>query len=294
MLNSLQVINLPANFEDPKDLEDGIFVMKTCQRTLIIGMDQNILNGNFQYLKGDSAYQFLLEVICGIHSELIGETEIVAQFKQALAAYLKMSGRNPAIVKLLEKLLQDGKYLRTEYMQGIGQKTYALIAKTLIYSRKHIESVLILGSGQLAKDLINQFRKRIPVYLSARNQDSVAEFAANFQVEVIPWLDENRYRSFSHIINTIGCDETLLGSDFLWSWHQSTHHSRLLIDLGVPSPIAFDAAIEEDIIRLKEILEEAAVRDCQKIDKIEAVKMAIVGVAQNRISKLDSLGNFYR
>ena len=111
-MSNLVVYNLPVDyFERSKQvIEPGVFILKTCQRTLVIS--EKISEYSFYKLKNDSneiivgekSYYFLMEVICGLKSQLIGENEIVSQFKEAFDQYLKNEHRSTKILLTLQKL----------------------------------------------------------------------------------------------------------------------------------------------------------------------------------------------
>ena len=72
------------------------FILKTCQRLLVVSYgaqpgtfisSQSKSCHKSLNLNGADAYQYILEVLCGLQSQLLGENEIVAQFKTSLHAY---------------------------------------------------------------------------------------------------------------------------------------------------------------------------------------------------------------
>ncbi|MES3036484.1 MAG: hypothetical protein V4736_01135 [Bdellovibrionota bacterium] len=80
---------------------NGLPLWSTCQREIIVtdlvtaeqhhlfSRAQNSGDTLDQVYTGSDAYQFLLEVISGLHSKLIGETEILGQFKTFLTSIEK-------------------------------------------------------------------------------------------------------------------------------------------------------------------------------------------------------------
>ena len=188
-----------------------MFILKTCQRTLILGYgrlpfyhleDQNDIRDMFN---ADQAYIFLLETICGLKSEVLGEYEVVGQFKEAYQEYANLSNRNTNTLTLLEKLFQDSKKVRTEHLSQIGQLSYAGIARKLVHSKSNFGDVLITGSGNLSEDVIKLLKKKHRVFLTARNTERANELSRLHSIEMVPWLNYEEYKQFGSIINTIGC-----------------------------------------------------------------------------------------
>ena len=143
------------NFASPSVLPDlpGVFSLKTCQRHLIIALGDipsPALSGATQCQemverRGEDAYHYLLEVVCGIQSRVLVESEIVGQFKQAYGQYLQSPKRQRQLIRILEKLLKDAKEIRTDYLEGVGQKTYAAITRKLIFGQGIPKRILING-----------------------------------------------------------------------------------------------------------------------------------------------------
>jgi glutamyl-tRNA reductase len=120
---------------------------RTCLREI------HFLSGNRVPLEAGvltdaDAYALLLEVVCGLRSPLIGETEVQAQFKQFLAS--AEAGNDPALKRLGQRVLGDAKRIRHKHLQGFGAHSYGrLTARHLTGSR-----VVVIGTGALAGQVI--------------------------------------------------------------------------------------------------------------------------------------------
>ena len=295
MIDSLNVINLKAN--TPVNTGNGeVFVLKTCQRTLVLGFgqlpfyhleDQNNIRDVFT---GNAAYIFLLETICGLNSEVLAEYEVVGQFKEAYQNYLKLDFRNTHIINLLEKLFKDSKKVRTEHLTEIGQLSYAGITRKMIHSRISESDVLIVGSGAMAEDLIKLLKKKHRLFITARNSEKVQELAALYSLEVIPWNEFGIYKNFPSIVNTIGADEILFDHQFFLQWREAESatslkndlNSKLFIDLGSPSVINTTFTESDGVLRLEDIFHQSTKLNIEKMEKISRAKDSINLLAQNR------------
>lgn len=291
MIDTLTVINLKAGaLVRPTNGE--VFILKTCQRTLILGHgqlpfyhleDQNDIRDMYN---GDQAYIFLLETICGLKSEVLAEYEVVGQFKEAYQAYALLPFKKNHILTLIEKLFQDSKKIRTDHLTEIGQLTYAGIARKLIHSRASDGEVLIVGSGHLAEDLIKLLKKKHRVFLAARNTEKVAALAMEHSLEMVAWKDLSAYKKFPLIVNTIGIEEILFDEGFFSEWNHSSllnaRDSKLFIDLGSPSVINTSLSERDGVLRLEDIFRQSAKMNIEKMEKIRRAKEAIVGLCENR------------
>lgn len=263
MIDNLVVYNLPANTET--NLESAIFNLKTCQRTLLVSTSELIEYNIFEKYQGVEAYSFLLEVICGLKSKMLGENEIVNQFKIAYRKYIQLPKKNKNTITILEKLFLDSKKIRVNYLSGVGRKTYSYITRKKMMKKKP-DSVLIIGSGQLAVDLINQFKKKTNVVITGRNNTVVNHLVSEHRISKLEWDKLEESHNYPYIINTVGFDGTLLDKSFFEKWELNS--SKLFIDLGSPSCIK-TAKNNKDIIYLSDIFKEGAIHDDQKDKKIK-------------------------
>ncbi|MBL7666163.1 MAG: hypothetical protein JNM93_13590 [Bacteriovoracaceae bacterium] len=285
MLNQLHLYNFPTGYSIDHHIEKSHFILKTCQRTLVLSYGQK-LNFNpalrMETEHGVNAYIYLLETICGLKSKLLGENEIVGQFKEAFKSYLNQPMIEKKMIRVLEKLLKDAKDIRTQHLIGISQKTYASITKKIMLRHGLSENILILGSGALAEDLINQFKKRAKIFVSARNQERLSQLAQIHQIEIVPWNDHTQFLEHAFIANTIGCkSEVILSADFFEAWNKK-HKQKAFIDLGSPSTIRTNLTVENNLYRLENIFEEGAIHQTLKMEKLNQAHEAIRFAATRR------------
>ena len=72
-------------------------------------------------LSEGEAYRLLLEILCGLQSPMLGETQVMGQFK----AFLATLGHDQAwLGRLGQRLLADAREIRTKYLQGLGSRSY--------------------------------------------------------------------------------------------------------------------------------------------------------------------------
>lgn len=287
MLSGLNLWNFPAGTMDSSDLGLTCFVLKTCQRTLVLSFDSfpfktNSLP-NYSIYKGSEAYLFLLETICGLKSKLIGENEIVGQFKEAYQIYAQSTFKDTKVLRVLEKLFQDAKDIRTKYLVGISQKTYASITRKHFIQRSKAKHIVIFGSGMLAEDLINQFKKKAKISICARNEQRVQELSTIHALEIIPWEERSSLVRQAFIANTIGHNSILFNQTFFEAW-ENNNSDRLFVDLGSPSVIKTDLGLSSGVVRLQDIFNEGAIVEGQKEYQINLAKAAMVEVTKKRMN----------
>lgn len=286
MLDHLRLNNFHSSHEvDSSD--HSSFILKTCQRTLVLDYKMHSFSSPAADFQGRDAYFYLLEVICGLQSKLVGENEIVGQFKTAYKEYVKSHTKNNSLITILEKLFKDAKEIRSNYLLGLSQKTYASIARKKIVNQAKAKEVLVLGSGQLAEDLINQFKKKTTVYISARNLDKANELAQIHDLHIIPWKNNHLYLNFPFIANSIGFEGELLGEEFFSKWNHK-FDNKLFVDLGSPSCIKSNLNLEDGLMRLEEVFEEGAVQESHKLNQIKNARSAMTKLTEKRYIHLQN------
>ena len=283
-MNKLVIYNFPADFEQisPENSPEGSFFLSTCQRTLVVdapsGHQSSLFYTRFKKytLSQGEGYQFLLEVICGLKSKLLGESEIVSQFKDGFERYLDNEHRNGLVTRVLQKLFKDAKTIRTEYLKDIGQYSYAGVTKKLIKNRGNENKILLTGSGQLAEDLLKVLHRKFDLHLLARNTQKVKKLKEKYDFKVVPWEEFNEGINFGSIVNTIGkSEEVLFDEAFFKSFLLLNGQKSLFIDLGSPSCISTPYDVANGVIRLTDIFEMSEKLNAQKLDKVD---LAINGI----------------
>jgi len=284
MLQQLILNNLPSNSELPPNIDEDSFVMSTCQRVLVLSYGENpfanIENETLVNLYGNEAYSYLLEIICGLKSKLIGENEIVGQFKSSYKDYVQ-GDFDSRLLQILEKLFKDAKDIRSNYLIGLSQKTYASIARRKMVSKLGADHVVILGSGQLAEDLINQFKKKINVSICARNTEKVYELAKIHELNIIPWENKEDLIDHAFIVNSIGATERLFSDEF-FTQRDKDHNQHLFIDLGSPSIVDTKRTIEAGFMSLDDVFKEGAIKEEKKRQQVQKARMALRDVVTKR------------
>lgn len=282
MIDGLELINLPSH--SPLQAEDypGAFILKTCQRTLILGLGPLQAQGH-EFYSGEEAYQFLLQTICGLKSQILAESEITAQFKAGYRNYLQDPYKRGPIINVLEKLFKDAKEIRTRYLLKVGQQSYAGITRKILSSRwPKGREVLVVGSGALARDVVKLLQKHYNVVVSARNTEKLSEIQTQHQCATRCWSELPTFWEHSTIVNTVGSDDVLFPQDFFKAWVEQ-HNKRHFIDLSSPSVIETPYGKKEGVLRLENIFSHGVLLNEEKQEKVRQAKDAIQNLVKKRV-----------
>lgn len=293
MIDELRLLHFSADAQLGPQSSD-LFVLRTCQRTLVLGFanrPEQIIDETdpVEDLKGSQAYSFLLETICGLKSQILGEYEIVSQFKQAYSEYTALEGRTTAIMQVLEKLFQDAKTVRSGHLLEIGSHTYSGLARKILlrHNPEQKGRVLIMGSGKLAEDTLKLLTRKFDVYLSARNFERVALLHDAYGIRPVEWFSSSLYREFPLVVNTIGPGQTLYQEDFFEAWHARHEiEKRAFVDLGSPCAIETQLASDHGVYRLDDVFKLQEELDMQKRIKLAQAQAAIETIVDQRLQKL--------
>jgi glutamyl-tRNA reductase len=129
----------------------GVPVWRTCLREVLFSQAADALEdadaGAATLLDG-RAYRLLLEILCGLQSPMIGETQVVAQFKGFLA---ELPREHAWIRRTGQRLLADARQVRTAHLQGLGSRSYGSAVRKCIGPS---ELPVLIGTGKLAAEIL--------------------------------------------------------------------------------------------------------------------------------------------
>jgi glutamyl-tRNA reductase len=154
---------------------------ETCLRRLAFGSaDQAVesLQPGDEIYQGEKAYEFLLQIICGLHSPIKGETEVQGQFKTFFEAVPQGS-----LKALFRQAYADSKVVREAHLRGLGSQSYGSITRRKI---RECSQVDIVGGGHLTREILPWLLKlNIPVRIHVREAEKLQELKARHpQIEV--------------------------------------------------------------------------------------------------------------
>ena len=165
----------------------------TCMRSIYIS-DERLLNVDFfsvigqdlDVYRGFKAYSFLLEIVCGLHSKLFGESEVQAQFKDRFSEErITNLPLSHFLLKLKNQILEHSKIIRSSYLTGIGRQSYGGLCEKYIHNQIKVH---LFGTGNLAESLlpylVNNERE---VILYGRNDSRMDRLKRQFVIKTKYW-----------------------------------------------------------------------------------------------------------
>jgi glutamyl-tRNA reductase len=123
-------------------------VWRTCVREIaFIDPRIRVLPGAV-LLHGEAAYAHLLEVICGLDSPIVGETEVLHQFKSFAS---NLPGDQSGLRELGHQLMADARVIRSRHLTGLGSRSYGSAVRRYARNAAH---VAVAGTGMLAREIV--------------------------------------------------------------------------------------------------------------------------------------------
>ncbi|MEY4762121.1 MAG: hypothetical protein RLZZ200_1977 [Pseudomonadota bacterium] len=141
---------------------DDACVVKTCLREVQVTTRSAFDDGKVaagadaggELYQGAEAYGFLLRLASGLESEIAGETQIFGQIKESWQKYeTEHADSAKSLRPWMQRLLQETKEIRSEYIVGLGSATYGSLMRRLIGGRPE-GTTLLVGAGQLAATIL--------------------------------------------------------------------------------------------------------------------------------------------
>ncbi len=163
MIDQLVILNLRHEARDKMPAVLNGLEWQTCLRriqflnriensALIEAVQRNPSTTGIEVYRGREAYEFLLEVICGLNSPLICETAVMGQFREFCShARFPNTSWGWFLRQLTSNVLVDAKRVRHDHLQGVGSQSYGSLVRQHV---KGMPTVAVLGAGQLAREIL--------------------------------------------------------------------------------------------------------------------------------------------
>ncbi len=146
---------------------DEVVILSTCNRTEIyfngslkeeeglkkifeiLGWDIELKEACF-YLEEKGAVRHLMEVVCGFHSRILGEDQILGQIKEAYFSAYKIGAVKNELQRLFQEAITCGKKFRTEgKLYEIPVSSASIAVNEAI--KKGAKNIMVIGYGEVGK-----------------------------------------------------------------------------------------------------------------------------------------------
>lgn len=129
----------------------------------ITGCTPGELDAVLSHRQNHDAIAHLFEVAAGLDSQIVGETEILGQVKDAYERALGRRWTGPVLNRVFQKTFQAAKHVRSGTAIGAGQISIATVAVDLagkIFGDLSQTRVLVVGAGEIGLKTAQAFQSR--------------------------------------------------------------------------------------------------------------------------------------
>ncbi len=242
-------------FQEAKEIDfPSLVIINTCNRTEIFGygdmetaiklyakhtLNDFILKDKMMKLTGRDAIDHMFKVGSGLDSQIIGDLEILGQFKNAFHTAKKHHLLNGYFERLANHCVQASKEIRsnTELSGGTISLSYAIVK--FLKDRDFIRNkkVLIIGAGEFGKGIAQNIKSYFPLdklYLSNRTDSKAMLLAEKLSCN---WFHFNeisaRINDFDIVITAVSN-----AKNYLVEHNMIVNGNRkLFFDMSVPRAI---------------------------------------------------------
>ncbi|HEY8932461.1 MAG TPA: glutamyl-tRNA reductase [Rariglobus sp.] len=203
---------------------------------------------------GLSAIEHLLSVASGLDSQMLGETEILGQVKDAYAAAQDRRTTGPVLNRVFQKAFQHVKYVRTHTAITTGQISVANVAVDLalkIFGDLASTRILLLGAGDIGEKTAKAFQSRGAgsLTVASRTLGRAMELATTLNATALPWEHvSSRLGEYSVIVgSTAAPDVVVTLADATAAIKKRPAEPLFFIDLALPRDIDASVAKLENV-----------------------------------------------
>lgn len=234
-------------------------------------------------LRGRDAVQHLVEVSAGLDSQMLGETEIFGQVKDAYAAAQTSGTTGPILNRVFQKGFQAAKHVRTQTAITEGQVSVANVAVDLaltIFGGLSETRILLLGAGEIGEKTAKAFQSRgaAALTVASRHFERAMELATALGASAMPFEQrETRLAEFDVVVCATSAPDTIVTlAATKAAMHKRPARPLFFIDQALPRDVDPGVANIDNVFLynlddLARIAEENRVARAAEITKCRAI-----------------------
>ncbi len=198
--------------------------------------------------EGEEAVRHAFAVASGLDSQMVGETQILGQMKDAYRESVEVGNVGSIFHRIFQKAFQAAKWSRSETGITSGQVSLGNVAvelATRIFGRLKVSRTLVVGSGEVGREVARAFRSRgvACISIASRTPERAHSLSREIDGLVIPyatWAETLPYIDIA-IFATSAPGPILSAATLRPALAKRRQRPFFLIDLAVPRDV--DAGI---------------------------------------------------
>lgn len=245
-------------------LADGILVIATCNRTEVYFENENLNTAqvadallSYKHIEDTDSYKqlfreytttedtlrYLLEVGLGLRSQVIGDRQIIGQFKDSYQHAKELGFAGPLLHKALQTLFRTHKRVHneTDFRVGASSVGYAALERVTDFIPRHEfarKRLLVIGTGQMGTDVARHAASFgfTDITLTNRTGAKARQLAHKLQAHYLPYSQHlAQLPQYDVVISCVGGGAPLTPAQLGRPCNTVT---RVVLDLSVPQSVA--------------------------------------------------------
>ena len=274
-------------------------VIQIAQKTLEFFGQSDLLNNDLYFLKGNEAIEHMCFVASGLDSQVLGEQEILGQFKKSIQTYIQLGALKGSFQRLTDDIISISKAARTETQIGFNPLSVSGLSLKIvqeIFEDPAQQKLTIVGAGQMAISVIENFYENGISKINAVNRSKKTLIINNSLSIETTHLSQlgALIQSTDILVTSINSPLPIIGKGLIeQAMRERKNKPMLLIDLGVPRNIedqvrdleyAYLFTIEDIELVTQENLEE---RSFEAIKAKNLIQRRIESLNQEQTNKFN-------
>ena len=210
------------------------------QKTLeFLGCDDIVRDGLY-FFDDEAAIEHMCCVASGLDSQVLGEQEILGQFKKSVQNYTKLGFLNNQLLRVTDEIISIAKAARTETKVGHNPLSVSGLSLKIvqeIFEDPTKQKLTIVGAGQMAMNVIENFYEN-----GIKNIQAVNRSKKFLQInDSFSLVTSNLFKlgtlieTTDILVTSVNSPLPIIGKGLIEDAMRSrANKPMLLIDLGVP------------------------------------------------------------
>lgn len=226
-----------------------------------------------------STTKYLLEVVSGLRSLVVGDMQIISQFKQAFLYSQELDLQGQILERMVQSVFKMHKRIQneTDFRKGSASTSYlALLAARQFFGKTELskKDVLLIGAGEIIKDVAKYSEKFMfnSLTIINRTKSKAASIAQNYNFETGDWENLNQdVLNADIVISGVSNQTNLIQST---TELENTTESKLFIDLGMPANIDMNLDTQSNfkVINIDQLNTKSGQVESKRQNAIDTVK----------------------
>ncbi|QVL44944.1 MAG: glutamyl-tRNA reductase [Methylophilaceae bacterium] len=217
-------------------------------------LDVNHIQPYTYTLANQEAVKHAFRVASGLDSMVLGEAQILGQFKQSVKLAQEAGTLGTHLHKLFQRTFEVAKEVRTNTDIGASSISMAAAAVKLaqrIFGNLSEQNVLFIGAGEMISLCANHFAAQKPksITVANRTKERGAALADKIHAEAILLNDlPERFAAFDIVITSTASQLPIVGLGMVERAIKARKHRPIfMVDLAVPRDIETEVAQLDDV-----------------------------------------------